>query len=174
LRRFDYSFLENALFPAQIVNNAISVGAYRVKENIQKEKLPAVFTKLESIARVRSVKGSNAIEGIITTDKRIEEIVNRKSPPLNHNEAEIAGYRDALSIIHENHENVDISEKDILNLHAVMQCRNDNIDGGQYKKTENTVIAVDGRGDRSVRFRPVSAKDTPKAMEQFILAFTDA
>ena len=40
--------------------------------------LCAVFTELEKIAIVQSVKSSNAIEGIITSDERIKEIVNQK------------------------------------------------------------------------------------------------
>ena len=52
------------------------------------------------IARIQSVKGSNAIEGIITTDARIKEIVEGNSAPLNHTEMEIAGYRNALDEIH--------------------------------------------------------------------------
>ena len=35
-------------------------------------------------------------EGIVTSDERIAAIVNQNSAPLDHNEAEIAGYRDAL------------------------------------------------------------------------------
>ncbi|MDR1101409.1 MAG: Fic family protein [Clostridiales bacterium] len=174
MRRFDYSFLADASLPAEIVNNAIGIGKFQIKESVRKEKFPTVFTKLESIAKVQSVKGSNAIEGIATSDERIEEIVNQKSAPLNHNELEIAGYRDALAIVHENHENVDISEKDILNLHAIMQRQNDNIVGGKYKRTENTIVAIDNQGSRSVRFQPISSQDTPKAMEQLILAFIDA
>ena len=58
---------------------------------------------MESIARVQSVKNSNAIEGIVTTDARIKEIVDGNSAPLNHNEMEIAGYRDVLDEIHTRH-----------------------------------------------------------------------
>ena len=53
-----------------------------------------IFTELEAVAKVQSSKSSNAIEGIVTSDERIAAIVNQNSAPLNHNEAEIAGYRD--------------------------------------------------------------------------------
>lgn len=64
----------------------------------RRDKNQTIYTQLESIARVQSVKSSNAIEGIVTTDARIKEIVNGNSAPLNHNEMEIAGYRDVLDI----------------------------------------------------------------------------
>ena len=37
---------------------------------------------------------------IYASDERIAAIVNQNSAPLNHNEAEITGYRDALNEIH--------------------------------------------------------------------------
>ena len=49
---------------------------------------------------IRSVKSSNAIEGIVTSDERISQIVQQNSAPLNHNEMEISGYRDTLNLIH--------------------------------------------------------------------------
>ncbi len=52
----------------------------------KKENYPDVFTALKRIAVVQSIKSSNAIEGIVTTDKRIEDIVKRSSAPLNHKE----------------------------------------------------------------------------------------
>ena len=62
--------------------------------SVRKEEYTQIFTELEAVAKVQSIKSSNAIEGIVTSDERIAAIVNQNSAPLNHNEAEIAGYRD--------------------------------------------------------------------------------
>lgn len=85
----------------------------------RKEKNRSVYTELEKIARVQSVKSSNAIEGIITTDARIKEIVNKNSAPLNHSEREIAGYRDALDEIHSANKQMSMSENMILHIHKL-------------------------------------------------------
>jgi len=100
LKHFDYSFLESGMLPAGLVNVVGAIAELRERENQLKDNYPDVFTRLESIAKVQSVKGSNAIEGIVTSEQRINEIVNQNSAPLNHNEAEIAGYRDTLNLIH--------------------------------------------------------------------------
>ncbi len=113
MRTFDYSFLESGMLPAGLVNMVSAVAALREREKERKNNYPDVFTRLESIARVQSVKGSNAIEGIITSEQRINEIVNQNSAPLNHNEAEIAGYRDALNLVHTGYETLDVRESDI-------------------------------------------------------------
>ena len=40
-------------------------------------------------------------KGIVTTNTRIKQLVEEKTTPRNRDEQEIAGYRDALNIIHE-------------------------------------------------------------------------
>ena len=117
---FDYSFLDTGLLPAEMVTLTSTIAAFNAISNERKEQNKSVYTELEKIARVQSVKGSNAIEGIVTTDVRIKAIVNGNSAPLNHSEREIAGYRDALDEIHRGFELMPISESTILHLHQVM------------------------------------------------------
>lgn len=89
MRRFDYSFLNNGLLPANLVNLTTNIAELKTMTGVRKEEYTQIFTELESIAKVQSIKSSNAIEGIIKNDERIAAIVNQKSAPLNHNEAEI-------------------------------------------------------------------------------------
>ena len=173
MKKFDYSFLANGLLPAGLVNIVETISKLREREKVRKKTYPTVFTRLESVARVQSVKGSNAIEGIITTDQRLNEIVNRNSAPLNHNEAEIAGYRDALGLIHKNFDSLDIRERDILQLHEIMLSYT-GVKGGQYKENDNLIIEVDTTGTRKVRFEPTPANETAATMKQLILAFVGA
>ena len=173
MRYFDYSFLEKGMLPAGLVNIVSAIAQLRERESERKENYPEEFTRLESIAKVQSVKGSNAIEGIVTSEQRINEIVNQNSAPLNHNEAEIAGYRDALSLIHDGFETLDVRERDILRLHEIMLSYAP-VNGGQYKQADNVIMEIGADGARRVRFAPVPAGETPEAMEQLILAYMDA
>ena len=173
MKKFDYSFLESGMLPAGLVNVVTAISELRNREKLLKDNYPDVFTRLESIANVQSVKGSNAIEGIVTSDMRINEIVNQNSAPLNHNEMEISGYRDALSTIHEDYTNLDIHEEDILRLHGMLLSYTPT-GGGRYKQDNNIIMEVDSFGQRRIRFIPVSAQETATAMEQLILAFIDA
>ncbi|MDR3243897.1 MAG: Fic family protein [Elusimicrobiota bacterium] len=173
MRIFDYSFLKNSLLSANLFNITNTISELRALESVRKKDFQKIFTKLESIAKVQSVKGSNAIEEIVTTDKRIEEIVNNFCAPLNHNEQEIAGYRDALNIVHSGFENINIIEIDILNIHSSLLFYT-NAERGKYKTIDNVILEIDKSGDRKVRFSPMPASQTPQAMEQMILAFTQA
>ena len=171
---FDYSFLDEGLLPAEIVNLTATITAFNAISDTRKESNKSIYTELEKIARVQSVKGSNAIEGIVTTDARIKQIVDGDSAPLNHDEREIAGYRDALDEIHSKHDQMSFSENMILHIHETMT----NLAGyelsGKYKTEDNLIMEIDERGRRRVRFTPVSAADTGEAMQQLVLAYMDA
>lgn len=174
MRKFDYGFLDNGLLPSNILDITSNIYSLRTAAGSRKSQYSAVFTELEAVARVQSVKSSNAIEGIITSDQRIADIVNNSSAPLNHDEAEIAGYRDALNMIHTEHAHIDFGEKDILHLHEIMLFHTGDSLAGKYKQTNNVIIELDSQGNRKVRFRPVPADETGAAMEQLELAYLDA
>ncbi len=174
MRKFDYSFLDDGLLPAGLVNLTSNIYALRTASDTRKSENEKVFTELVKIAKVQSVKSSNAIEGIITSDRRITEIVNNSSAPLNHDEAEIAGYRDALDRIHNNYEHISFSQKDILLLHEMMLTPASDPNAGHYKQTDNVIVEIDASGNRRVRFRPVQASETEAAMEQLELAYLEA
>lgn len=174
MRKFDYSFLNNGLLPANLVNLTANISSLKTMAGVRKDEFAQIFTELEAVAKVQSIKSSNAIEGIVTSDERIAAIVNQNSAPLNHNEAEIAGYRDALNEIHLHFADIDFRERDILRLHEMMMALAGYEYGGQYKTDDNVILEVDANGNRKVRFRPTSAAETKAAMEQLELAYMDA
>ena len=140
MRKFDYSFLDNGLLPAQLINLTSSIYSLKTMSNFRKEDYENIFTELEKIAIVQSVKSSNAIEGIVTSDERIKQIVNKTTAPKNHNEAEIAGYRDALNEIHLKYQELEFNEKNILRLHEIMMSYAGYEYGGKYKEEDNLII----------------------------------
>lgn len=174
MKKFDYSFLDNGLLPANLINITGAIYSLKTGAKIRKDEYERIFTELEKIAVVQSVKSSNAIEGIVTSDERIEEIVNQNSKPLNHNENEIAGYRDSLNEIHLHYKDIELSENTILRLHEIMMSYTGAEDAGKYKINENYIVEEDKDGNRKMRFKPLGSKETPEAMEQLILAYHDA
>ncbi len=174
MRKFDYSFLNNGLLPARLINLTSSIAALKTMAGVRKEEYAKIFTELEAVAKVQSVKSSNAIEGIVTSDERIAAIVNQDSAPLNHTEGEIAGYRDALNAIHLHHDALDFRESDILGLHDAMMRIAGYGYSGQYKTEDNYIIEQDKDGNRRVRFKPTPACEVREAMEQLTLAYMEA
>lgn len=166
--------MNNGLLPASLVNLTASIASLKTMAGVRKESNIKVFTELETIAKVQSVKSSNAIEGIVTSDSRIAEIVNGNSAPLNHNEMEIVGYRDALNAIHRGYAYLDFRRVDILRLHEMLMSMTGDEYGGKYKVSDNYILEEDSKGNRRIRFLPTPAAETPAAMEQLELAYLQA
>lgn len=174
MRKFDYSFLNNGLLPSNLINLTSNIASLKTMAGVRKEEFAKVFTELEAVAKVQSVKSSNAIEGIITSDERIAAIVNQDSAPLNHTEGEIAGYRDALNAIHLHHDVLEFRQTDILQLHETMMQIAGYEYSGQYKTGDNYIIEQDKDGNRKIRFKPTPANEVSEAMEQLELAYMEA
>ena len=122
---FDYSFLNNGMLPSDLVNVTASISSLKTASQFRKNGFQKVFTELEKIAKIQSVKSSNEIEGIVTTDERIIQIVQQNSAPLNHNEQEISGYRDVLDLIHAGYQTMQFNEKTVLDLHKTLLSSTD-------------------------------------------------
>lgn len=174
MRVFDYSFLKTGTIPANLISVFAGIYSLKTKDETRKSQFATVYSELEKIAKVQSIKGSNAIEGIITTDERIRAIVNQNSAPLNHDEQEIAGYRDALNVVHTAFNDLAFDEKTMLDLHRAMLQEAKPDAAGHYKTEDNVIMEIRTDGTRQVRFQPISADETEKAMEQLVLAYVAA
>ena len=170
---FYYTFLKDDLLPAQLVSLASNISMLKVMSAVRKQENESAFAKLEQTAKIESIKASNAIEGIVTTDQRIRALVGG-SAPLNHTEAEIAGYRDVLNEVHTNFSVHDFRESDIRAFHAQMMRLADPASDGSYKTDDNVIAERMSDGRRIVRFSPTSAADTPEDMQQLVLAYAQA
>ena len=170
---FDYTFLKDDLLPAQLVSLASNISMLKVMSAVRKQENESAFAKLEETAKIESIKASNAIEGIVTTDQRIRALVGG-SAPLNHTEAEIAGYRDVLNEVHTNFSVHDFRESDIRAFHAQMMRLADPASDGSSKTDDNVIAERMSDGRRIVRFSPTSAVDTPEEMQQLVLAYAQA
>lgn len=174
MHKFDYSFLDNGMLPSELVNVTASISSLKTVAAFRKNDFQKIFTELESIAKIQSVKSSNEIEGIVTSDERIAQIVQQNSAPLNHNEMEISGYKDALNLIHSGYENIQFNENTVLSLHRTLLSLTDYNYGGTYKTDDNVILEIDNQGNKKVRFAPVPAEETKAAMEQLFIAYMDA
>ncbi len=174
MRKFDYSFLYSSQIPGKTISLLVAIEKVKAEGKVFELKYPDVFQNLEKIAIVQSVKSSNEIEGIITTNKRMKSILNEDTTPKNHDEEEIVGYRDVLEMIHTEYDNYQLDTDTLLEFHNTLLSYTGFEHGGTYKKINNVIMDIDSQGNRSVRFRPISAKETEKAMEQMIFAYLDA
>lgn len=173
MKKYDLEVSAKSLFVPNIINMISLIHEYKGKQSLYIESNKDALTNLLNIAKIQSAEYSNKIEGIQTSDKRIKEIINDKVTPRNRNEEEIAGYRDALEVIHENYENISISPNYILQLHKILYRYSTSSIGGKFKTTDNYIQEIDELGNKSIRFKPVSAVETPFAIEKLCETYNE-
>lgn len=173
MRTFDYRAVYSSLLSPEIVGYLSQIHEYKGQQNLFIEAKPDALSELLDIARIQSTEASNRIEGIYTSDDRLKKLVQSKTMPRTRNEREIAGYRDVLATIHENHDFIPPRPGMILQLHRDLYKFSGMNVGGAYKVTDN-VIAEERGGERFVRFVPMEAWQTPEAIEQICHALNDA
>ena len=103
----------------------------------------------------------------------MKKIVAEKTTPKNRSEEEIAGYRDVLNTIHENYKYIQLNSNMILQLHRDLYKFSGMSIGGNYKNSDNIIAETDIQGNRTVRFNPVPAWETPLYINEICKQYND-
>ena len=174
MRIYNYKDNCESLLNLEIVSLLTQIHEYNGKQTQQIANNPNAMAPLLDIARIQSVKSSNAIEGIYTSDDRIKRLALAKANPLNNAEEEIAGYRDVLNTIHLHYDNIDIRSGIILQLHRDLNKYNTFSFSGKYKNSDNVIAEEDENGNRTIRFKPLEAWAVSDAMTEICSAYNEA
>lgn len=166
MRNFNYSEIKNQKWDSETLSLVAAIYKAAGKQELYLKQRPQELEKLVNIAKIQSTEASNAIEGIMTTNTRLKQIVAEKTTPRNRNEQEIAGYRDALSIIHESFDTIPLTQNYILQLHKIMCSHMNNPLAGKTKNVQNYISATYPDGHAEVLFTPLSPFETPDALDK--------
>ena len=172
MRVFDYIKEPEKLLTPEIVQMIGKIHEHKGKQEIFLEANIDELKTLLEVALIQSTGASNRIEGIYTTDKRLEELVSQKAEPRNRSEQEISGYREVLSTIHESYEYIVPRPNIILQLHRDLYSYAGS--GGEYKNADNVIAETDAEGHQKARFIPVPAFQTAEAMDELCRQFLEA
>lgn len=170
MRNYNYETIYTRLLTPEIVQLLAQIHEHKGEHaRVQEDEL----THLIEIARIQSTEASNRIEGIYTSDERLQKLVKAKTTPRNRSEKEIAGYRDVLATIHSSHEYIPVKPGMILQLHRDLYKFSGMSFGGSYKTADNVISEEDSHSNKHIRFHPVPAWETPEAMERLCRAYSD-
>ena len=166
MRSFNYSAIRDQKWDSEVLSLVAAIYKEAGKQELYLRQRPEEMEKLVEIAKVQSTEASNAIEGIVTTNTRIRQLVEEKTTPRNRDEQEIAGYRDVLSLIHENFDAIPITRNYILQLHKTLYSHMNNPMAGKTKSVQNYITAA--YPDRHVEtlFTPLVPYETPEALDR--------
>lgn len=166
MRAFNYSAIKEQKWDSEILGLVAAIYKEAGKQELYLKQRPEQLEKLVDIAKVQSTEASNAIEGIVTTNTRIRQLVNEKTTPKNRDEQEIAGYRDALNIIHDSFDAIPITQNYILQLHKIMYSHMNNPLAGRTKTVQNYISATYPDGHTETLFIPLAPYETPEALDR--------
>jgi Fic family protein len=137
---------------------------YRGKQELYTRQAPQRLKVLREHALIESAVSSNRIEGVEIDRKRVGTVVFGKGLLQDRNEEEVRGYQSALRWIHESQEAIALTPAILLRLHHL--TRPNIWDSGRLKKDDGEIIEKHPDGSVSLRFKPMSAKETPEALQQ--------
>lgn len=174
MRNFDYIKTPEKLLTPEIVQMIASIHEHKGKQELFLEANIDELKTLLEVAFIQSTGASNRIEGIFTSDKRLEELVNQKAEPRNRSEQEITGYREVLATIHESYEYITPKPNIILQLHRELYSYSQGANGGSYKNSDNIIAETNPEGQQKTRFIPVPAFQTSEIMNELCNKFLEA
>ena len=171
MREFNYSLIRNQKWDSELLGLIAAIYKEAGKQELYLKQRPQELEKLVEIAKIQSTEASNAIEGIVTTSTRIRQLVEEKTTPHNRDEQEIAGYRDALNIIHESFDAIPVTQNYILQLHKIMYSHMNNPMAGRTKNVQNYITATYPDGHNEILFTPLEPYETPEALDRICEEF---
>ena len=166
MRIFNYTLIRERKWDSELLGLVAAIYREAGKQEMYLKQRPEELEKLVEIARIQSTEASNAIEGIVTTNTRIRQLVEEKTTPKNRDEQEIAGYRDVLSIIHESFDAIPITQNYILQMHKILYSHMDNPAAGKTKTVQNYISATYPDGHTEILFTPLAPHETPEALDR--------
>jgi Fic family protein len=139
----------------------------RGRQELYTRQSPQKLKALKEHALIESAVSSNRIEGITVERSRVATVVFGRALLKDRDEEEVRGYKEALKLIHEKGVALPVSEDTVKHLHSL--SRGGIGDAGSYKTENSDIIEKYPDGRERVRFRAVTAAETPDAMKNLVL-----
>lgn len=166
MRSFNYSAFKEQKWDSDILGLIAAIYKEAGKQEQYLKQRPQEMEKLVEIAKIQSTEASNAIEGIVTTNTRIKQLVEEKTTPRNRDEQEIAGYRDVLNVIHESFDVIPITQNYILQIHKMLYSHMNNPLAGRTKSVQNYISAAYPDGHTEILFTPLAPYETSESLDR--------
>jgi Fic family protein len=171
---FRPDYLGKLTFGAGEISTIHRLGESRGRQDLFLRQFPEQLETLRTHAVIESSESSNRLEGVVAQPGRVADLVVRRAEPRDRSEQEIAGYRDALQLIHESHAAISFSVNVILQLHQTLYRYQPGA-AGRWKGSDNQIVERDAHGGiLRVRFDPTPAVATPQAMEDLTTTYHQA
>lgn len=117
MRPFDYPRNYPKLLTPNLVSHLSQIHEFKGEQNLLINAPSETLSELSATARLKSIESSTQLDGITISAARLKKLAKNKTLPRTLGERKIAGYRDVLTTIHENHAYIPLHPGMILQLH---------------------------------------------------------
>ena len=136
------------------------------KQDLFTHQAPQRLKALREHSLIESAVSSNRIEGVEVEQERIGTVIFGKAILRDRSEEKLRGYREALTLIHTQKENLPVSEATILQLHQLSRRKIG--DAGHYKEKDSEIIETYPDGRSRIRFSTVPAAQTAGCVRELV------
>ncbi|TPV31844.1 Fic family protein [Paucihalobacter ruber] len=156
----------------EIIQKLSQIDLFKGKWDLIENKEKRYLKELREIATIQSIGSSTRIEGATLTDDEVKQLL--KSLHINNldkrEEQEVVGYYEALELILENYNEIDLSERYLHQLHSILlkYSSKDQRHKGQYKSLSNQVVANYPDGGQKIIFKTTEPHLTAGEMQELI------
>ncbi|MGQ0533941.1 MAG: Fic family protein [Caulobacteraceae bacterium] len=179
MKSFEADYLASLRVPQRAIRAINALGVFQGRQALWAQAKPEVLEHLLRVAIIESTESSSRLEQIVVGHHTLDRLLVKNEAPAaeNRSQAELAGYRDALKLIHENAADMPITEGIVRQLHRELM-KYTPASGGDYKIGPNDIVekTPDGRILR-VRFstvQPIQVSDYMSALHERISSTLDA
>lgn len=168
------AYLGTLAMPPRVAGILRRLGEHKGHQELFRKQAPEMLENLRRVALIESTESSNRLEGIVAdNEKRLRALVNERSTPENRTEGEIAGYRDVLDSIHQNHADIPFSDRVVLQFHRDLLKYADGT-GGRWKVSANEIRETLPDGTKRIRFSPLAPHLTEDGMRDLHTDYHEA
>ena len=146
-------FVEGLAFSAEQLKTIRAIGDARGQQALWYQQVPETLKSLRRTAIIESSESSNRLEGVMVQPGRLRPLIEERDDPHDRSEQEIAGYRDALALVHESGQDMPFTPNIIRQIHSRLY-RYMADEGGEWKGAPNDIIEKSPDGFERVRFQP--------------------
>ena len=160
--------LSSQRFNASQLSQCRQIGEFQGRQKFMIRQQPEVLDTLRQLAVLESVEFSNRLDHIMVPRDTARKLAQYQYKPVTSMDRQVAGYRDALSLVVEPGEHLTLSLSFIRQLHTMLYAHMPH-EGGRWRATNKDIIERDEKGSRvGVLYRTVPASAVNQAMESMV------
>ncbi len=165
MRSFDYASIDKRLWDGEILRLIGDIRERKGRLDVYLKENAGTLGMAAESARLRAIEAANAIENIFVPRSRIKQICAKKTEPQNDSEHDILGYSDAYKTVLDGYDSMPVRLRYVQQLHRELYSYIRGV-GGSFKKTHESIKAVDSLGNEIVLFTPMTPYETPGAIDE--------